>query len=195
MSNCQNGLNNCKENASQSPVRRLVVSTEYTDMICATHWSVVALPVIFYPCGGQQSGFCMVQYEKNLLAQWRPRLLTKVCVLEMRKKKDVACYFSLEPRVSSFSFCFPAVSAAGLYSFHLSLSSNSSNSCRDFSHFTMSPSQESAIAVSGAERTGPSLGHRWSACLVWHLLPRASEGQLMWNHSDSLALWCVLQRF
>lgn len=49
---CQNALNNCKINALQSPLGCLDTSIGYTDMICVSHLSVMALSVLF--CLGDQ---------------------------------------------------------------------------------------------------------------------------------------------
>lgn len=78
--------------------------------------------------------------KKPTLIQWGPRLPAGVHSLEMRNKKDLACKSS-HPWISKWAvspFAVPCMSSAGLHSLHLSVFSSSSNSCRFFSHFTMS---------------------------------------------------------
>lgn len=61
---CQNGLNNCKANASQSPLGCLDVSIGYTDTIHVTHLSVMVLAVLFTFVVVDKED-CIVWSEKN----------------------------------------------------------------------------------------------------------------------------------
>lgn len=131
---CQNGLNNCKANASRSPLGCLDMSTGYTDVICVTHLSVVVLSVVFtsVEVSGED---CMVCSEKALIP-WGPGLPAGVHSLDVRNKRDPASK-SLDSQVGSFSFCL---------SWHVfcwptqpsSLSFQVVATVAGFSHFTVS---------------------------------------------------------
>lgn len=170
----QNVLNNCKINALQSPLGCLDMSIGYTDMICVTHLSVMVLSVLFC-LGDQQQGLHSLIW-KTLLTGEGWGFLPKSIFWRRENKPDLAGLF-FGFRVTSFSFClslnvhcWPAQPSS------FSLSCNSSNTCRVFFLCCcQSLSQASAVAVSGAETTGPSWGQSWLVFLPWHHLPVGSN--------------------
>lgn len=173
---CQNGLNNCKANASQSPLGCLDVSIGYTDMIHVTHLSVMVLAVLFTFVVVDKEDCIVWSQKTSSFSEDQGFLLKSVFCRWETKKSGLSHFDSLDSQVASFSFCL-SLNVHCWTTQPSSFSSNSSNGCGVFlSFYYQSLSQESAVAVSGAETTGPLLGRRWWVCLVWHHLFVAANG-------------------